>query len=92
MGVRDNARSYDWPVIIRAVNTIDAMTASIEQIEWPVLLRITDRILAEVPNDKGPNYVTQSIKDYASVCVIIAAAAIGSIFFLQRGRTNACCS
>ena len=50
VGVRNNARSYDWPVIIRAVNTIDAMTASIEQIEWPVLLKITDRILAEVPN------------------------------------------
>ena len=50
VGVRDNARSYDWPVIIRAVNTIDAMTASIEQIEWSILLRITDRILAEVPN------------------------------------------
>ncbi|MBQ6688407.1 MAG: glutamine-hydrolyzing GMP synthase [Bacteroidales bacterium] len=49
VGVRNNARSYDWPVIIRAVNTIDAMTASIEQIEWPVLMRITDRILTEVP-------------------------------------------
>ena len=50
VGVRNNERSYDWPVIIRAVNTIDAMTATIEQIEWPVLLKITDRILAEVPN------------------------------------------
>ncbi len=50
VGVRDNARSYDWPVIIRAVNTIDAMTASIEQIDWPILMKITDRILAEVPN------------------------------------------
>ena len=49
VGVRNNARSYDWPVIIRAVNTIDAMTASIEQIEWPILMKITDRILAEVP-------------------------------------------
>ena len=49
-GVRDGKRVFDWPVIIRAVNTIDAMTASIEQIEWPVLLKITDRILAEVPN------------------------------------------
>ena len=49
LGVKDNARSYDWPVIIRAVNTIDAMTASIEQIEWPILLKITDRILKEVP-------------------------------------------
>ncbi len=50
VGVKDNARSYDWPVIIRAVNTIDAMTATIEQIDWPILLKITERILAEVPN------------------------------------------
>ena len=50
VGVRNNARSYDWPVIIRAVNTVDAMTATIEQLEWPVLMKITDRILAEVPN------------------------------------------
>ncbi len=50
VGVRNNARSYDWPVIIRAVNTIDAMTASIELIDWPILQKITDRILAEVPN------------------------------------------
>ncbi len=49
-GVKNNARSYEYPVIIRAVNTVDAMTATIEQIDWPVLLRITDRILAEVPN------------------------------------------
>ena len=49
VGVKDNDRSYDWPVIIRAVNTIDAMTASIEQIEWPILMKITDRILKEVP-------------------------------------------
>ena len=50
VGVRSNACSYNWPVIIRAVNTIDAMTASIEQIDWPILMKITDRILAEVPN------------------------------------------
>ena len=49
VGVRDNARSYDWPVIIRAVNTIDAMTASVEQIDWAILMKITDRILKEVP-------------------------------------------
>ena len=49
VGVRNNERSYDWPVIIRAVNTIDAMTATIEQIEWPILMKITDRILAEFP-------------------------------------------
>ncbi len=50
VGVRNNARSYDWPVIIRAVNTVDAMTATIERIDWSVLMKITDRILAEVPN------------------------------------------
>ena len=50
VGVRDNARSFEWPVIIRAVNTVDAMTATIEQIDWPILLKITDRILAEVKN------------------------------------------
>ena len=50
VGVRDNARCFEYPVIIRAVNTIDAMSASIEQIDWPVLIKITDRILKEVPN------------------------------------------
>lgn len=49
VGVKNNARSFEYPVILRAVNTVDAMTASIEQIDWPVLLKITDRILAEVP-------------------------------------------
>lgn len=50
VGVRDNARSFEYPVILRAVNTIDAMTATIEQIDWPVLMKITDRILNEVAN------------------------------------------
>lgn len=50
VGVKNNARCFEYLVIIRAVNTVDAMTATVEQIEWPVLLRITDRILAEVPN------------------------------------------
>ena len=53
-GVRDNARCYEWPVVIRAVNTVDAMTATVEQVEWPVLLKITDRILNEV---RGVNRV-----------------------------------
>ena len=50
VGVRDNARSYEYPVIIRAVNTVDAMTATIEQVDWAVLMKITDRILREVKN------------------------------------------
>ncbi len=50
VGMRDNARTFEYMVIIRAVNTIDAMTATIEQVEWPILLKITDRILKEVKN------------------------------------------
>ena len=50
VGVRNNARCFDYPVIIRAVNTIDAMTASIERLDWDVLQKITDRILKEVKN------------------------------------------
>ena len=49
VGVRDNARSFEWPCIIRAVNTIDAMTATIELVDWAVLQKITDRITHEVP-------------------------------------------
>ena len=48
-GVRDGKRVFDWPVIIRAVNTVDAMTATVPAIDWAVLQKITDRILAEVP-------------------------------------------
>lgn len=50
VGVKDNARCFEYPVIIRAVNTIDAMSASVEQIKWPILMKITDRILKEVKN------------------------------------------
>lgn len=50
VGVKNNERCFEYPVIIRAVNTIDAMTATIEQIDWAILMKITDRILAEVKN------------------------------------------
>ena len=53
-GVRDGKRLWDWPVIIRAVNTKDAMTATVEEVPWPLLNKITQRILAEV---KGVNRV-----------------------------------
>ena len=48
-GVRDGKRAYDWPAIIRAVNTVDAMTAEVPELEWPLLKKITSRILDEVP-------------------------------------------
>ena len=58
VGVRDNARSFEWPVIIRAVNTVDAMTATIEPLPYDLLGKITDRILSEV---KGVNRVLYDI-------------------------------
>ncbi|MEW4413413.1 glutamine-hydrolyzing GMP synthase [Clostridium sp. AN503] len=50
VGVRNNARSFEYLVIIRAINTIDAMSATIERVDWDVLQVITDRILKEVAN------------------------------------------
>ena len=48
-GVKDGLRSFDWPVVIRAVNTRDAMSATIEEIPYPVLRKIVSRITSEVP-------------------------------------------
>ena len=48
--MRDNARSMGYMVVIRAVNTIDAMTATIERIDYDILEKIADRITAEVPS------------------------------------------
>lgn len=50
VGVRDNARSMGYMVVIRAVNTIDAMTATIERVDYDILEKIADRITAEVPS------------------------------------------
>ncbi len=48
-GVRDGRRVDAWPVVVRAVNTRDAMTAEVEPLDWALLQKITSRILAEVP-------------------------------------------
>ena len=48
VGVRDGKRYEGWPAIIRAVNTTDAMSATIEEIPYEVLHKITDRITHEV--------------------------------------------
>ena len=53
-GIRDNKRTWDWPVILRAVNSIDATSASVEEIPYALFGRITSRILKEV---KGVNRV-----------------------------------
>ncbi len=50
VGMKNNARVFEYMVIIRAINTVDAMTATIEKVDWDVLERVTGRILAEVEN------------------------------------------
>ena len=50
VGVRNHERSLGYMCVIRAVNTIDAMTASIERIDYDILERIADRITEEVPS------------------------------------------
>ena len=57
-GVKDGKRSYEWPVVLRAVNTKDAMSATIEEIPYDVLKKITSRIITEV---KGVNRVLYDI-------------------------------
>ena len=48
-GIKNGKRTFEWPVILRAVNSVDATAATIEEIPYPLIHRITDRILAEVP-------------------------------------------
>ena len=50
VGVRNHERSMGYMCVIRAVNTIDAMTATIERIDYDILEKIADRITAEVPS------------------------------------------
>ena len=57
-GIKDNKRTWDWPVVLRAVNSVDATSAEVEKIPYDVLFKIRDRILAEV---KGVNRVLVDI-------------------------------
>ena len=54
VGVSNNARTFAYPVILRAVNTVDAMTATVEDVPFALLQHITERITHEV---KGVNRV-----------------------------------
>lgn len=47
-GVKDDKRLYEWPAFIRAVNTVDAMTAEVPELDWALLKKIGERISAEV--------------------------------------------
>ncbi|MBO8436355.1 MAG: glutamine-hydrolyzing GMP synthase subunit GuaA, partial [Spirochaetes bacterium] len=64
--IRGGKRTFEYPVIIRAVNTKDAMTATVENVPFELLSHITERILDEV---KGVNRVCydMSPKPYATI-------------------------
>ncbi len=57
-GITDGLRTYDWPVVIRAVNTVDAVTAEVAEIDFGIMARIVERITHEV---KGVNRVLWDI-------------------------------
>ena len=59
-GIKDGKRTFEWPVVIRAINSVDAVTASIEEIPYALLAKIRDRILSEV---KGVNRVLYDLSN-----------------------------
>ena len=59
-GIKDNKRTFEYAVVIRAVNSIDATSATVEEIPYPILFKIRDRILNEV---KGVNRVLVDISN-----------------------------
>ena len=59
-GVKDGKRYMGWAAVIRAINTVDAVTAEAVEIPWPMLTKMRDRIIAEVP---GINRVLWDISD-----------------------------
>ena len=59
-GIKDGKRTFEWPVVIRAINSVDAVTASIEEVPYALLEKIRDRILNEV---KGVNRVLYDLSN-----------------------------
>ena len=57
-GITDGLRTYEWPVVVRAVNTVDAVTAEVAEIDFKLMAHIVDRITHEV---KGVNRVLWDI-------------------------------
>ena len=59
-GIKDGKRYMGWAAVVRAINTVDAVTAEAVEIPWPVICKIRDRIIAEVD---GINRVLWDISD-----------------------------
>lgn len=78
VGMKNNASVFEYLVIIRAINTVDAITASVEKVDWNVQERITGRILAEVEN---VNRVC-----YDMISKPLATIEFGCIKYILYGR------
>ena len=65
-GITDGKRTYDWPVVIRAVNTVDAVTAEVAELDFALVQRIVARITAEV---KGVNRVLWDVTPKPSATI-----------------------
>ena len=65
-GITDGMRTYDWPVVIRAVNTVDAVTAEVAELDFAMMSRIVERITHEV---KGVNRVLWDITPKPSATI-----------------------
>ena len=65
-GITDGKRTYDWPVVVRAVNTVDAVTAEVAELDFGMMARIVERITHEV---KGVNRVLWDITPKPSATI-----------------------
>ena len=65
-GITDGKRTYDWPVVIRAVNTVDAVTAEVAELDFALVQKIVKRITAEV---KGVNRVLWDVTPKPSATI-----------------------
>ena len=65
-GITDGKRTYAWPVVIRAINTVDAVTAQPAELNWQVMQHIVQRITTEVP---GVNRVLWDITPKPSATI-----------------------
>ena len=65
-GITDGKRTYEWPVVIRAVNTVDAVTAEVAELDFALVRRIVARITAEV---KGVNRVLWDVTPKPSATI-----------------------
>ena len=65
-GITDGKRTYDWPVVIRAINTVDAVTAEVAELDFALVQRIVKRITGEV---KGVNRVLWDVTPKPSATI-----------------------